>query len=567
MSTRLLAMNIVDSFRLFPAITVHIVCLDSSQGVYDFADLMVELFTKVEAKIYGYNNQQIFSFEKEANDAKAHILKAIQTNPALNKRVAYVGSHVKVYNKPDYSIKEIYTAINQVKAEGLLPQEVVILPITGANVCQKEFAEDTAFDLIQSLGDFDWQQGLPSIIVIITDADHNFLKRLQAQKMAQRHALFFGYDPLEPVIRIDCDAKLKDSWQIAKEALSEETKTPAPASSQKEDTLPSRIYLIGRGFVPSTEDIEQMKPTIADLYKKVASMLWASFFENVKIEVDKAANSDREEFVKTADWAKQCQLPDSYIETKFLFDNKTGRDLLCVIVWAGDSAKLAKDLFQPKHKTDRKGSFKGMYLSYACPLCGNPQNIEGNGQSILWIATKCITQGFALSSCTSCGQHFKIPAEIFADGVLALFAEVMNKPGDQLWTYVQTNYVLAQKQEQLLASEWYDKLLDANKAGPVNAVAMPASQTGECPVCSRRQDTYPMSFSYACPKCKCKISVNQEQIDPRLGVRVACWNCMNTLFVPPTVWCPKCHKNLLDYPELLRIIGEANGIGFEELRP
>jgi hypothetical protein len=64
-------------------------------------------------------------------------------------------------------------------SENLLPKEIVILPIHGADIETKRFWVEETFKLIQVLGDVNWQQGLPSIIVAITDGDHEFSGRLK----------------------------------------------------------------------------------------------------------------------------------------------------------------------------------------------------------------------------------------------------------------------------------------------------------------------------------------------------------------------------------------------------
>jgi hypothetical protein len=179
----LLAMRVVGSFSLLPSVTVRTVCFDSSQKVYEFENLMVELFTKIGTKICGFD---------ELETVKANILKAVKTNPALSKGTSHISQAVG-NPKDNYSMSEMVTVAKQLKAKDLMPNEVVFLPITGASIDTKKFQIEETFKLIQVLGDLDWQNGLPSVIVAITDRDHGFSNRLKAQKMAQFHALFFGY--------------------------------------------------------------------------------------------------------------------------------------------------------------------------------------------------------------------------------------------------------------------------------------------------------------------------------------------------------------------------------------
>ncbi len=118
---------------------------------------------------------------------------------------------------------------------------------------------------------------------------------------------------------------------------------------------------------------------------------------------------------------------------------------------------------------------------------------------------------------------------------------------------------------QILRPNWFELMLEANRTGPVDVLLMPWDFREQCPKCGSRYGGYPVSVSYACPYCSQKISINQEDIDPKLGVRVVCGNCMESHFVPPTVWCPKCSRGLLDYYDLLRVIAKANDVSFEQL--
>ena len=210
-------------------------------------------------------------------------------------------------------------------------------------------------------------------------------------------------------------------------------------------------------------------------------------------------------------------------------------------------------------------TFKNYFLLYACPLCGDPPALSGYGQSILWIALKCINDKEAISFCDSCEQHFRIPAAIFAEGILCELTEVSQIPGDQLYNYVKAKYVETNTQLNLLHTGWYDFLIEANANGPVDVMAMTWNPKDECPLCGRRPYR-PIGFSYACPNCMNEINIAQEDIDPELGVRVICNHCMKTHYVPPTVWCPKCHKSLFHYYSILRRIAKANGVNFEQLR-
>ena len=79
-----------------------------------------------------------------------------------------------------------------------------------------------------------------------------------------------------------------------------------------------------------------------------------------------------------------------------------------------------------QEKTDsKKFDFRELFLSYNCPFCKKSTNFDGGGQSILWIALKCITKGSALSKCDFCRKNFRIPAEIFANGILKEIEKIL----------------------------------------------------------------------------------------------------------------------------------------------
>lgn len=210
--------------------------------------------------------------------------------------------------------------------------------------------------------------------------------------------------------------------------------------------------------------------------------------------------------------------------------------------------------------------FKGYFVNYNCPLCKKAKSLDGTGQSMLWIALKCVAKGMVLSPCDSCGQLFRIPAEIFAEGILRDFDEVAHRPGDQLHEYVLAKYVKTKTQAHILRPDWYDILLKANATGPVNAMALPWDPRDDCPLCNKGPHHYSIGFSYACPNCKHEIGIAQDDIDPKLGVQVLCRDCMKTHIVPSSVWCPKCKRALIYYYNILRHIADANGVSLDQLR-
>jgi hypothetical protein len=206
-------------------------------------------------------------------------------------------------------------------------------------------------------------------------------------------------------------------------------------------------------------------------------------------------------------------------------------------------------------------------MSYTCPFCGKPKNRSGRGQSIIWIAIECITSGSALSRCDHCGQAFTIPAGIFANITFAEVKRVYQLPGDQLYDYVLETYVNPGNQHRMLKPDWYDILLNVNKAGPINTLTAQWNLPEKCPNCGRKPGASPIGFTYACPYCSVENSVAQGDIHKSLGVNVLCRNCQKPLHVPARVWCAKCRQNLLDYYDILRYIAEENGVPIETLEP
>jgi len=215
-------------------------------------------------------------------------------------------------------------------------------------------------------------------------------------------------------------------------------------------------------------------------------------------------------------------------------------------------------------KSSNNTVFKGYFLFYKCPLCGENYDFGGGGQSIIWIALQCIKKGEAIKQCNSCEQHFKIPETIFADGVLKEFNEVAQEPGDQLFTHVQKKYIENNNQSHILKLNWYDILIQTNKAGPVDVMAMPWSPGKYCPFCGKGPQGG-IWFEYACPNCKHRLCVSQDQISQNNGVQVICNFCKKMHFIPPSVWCPKCQQNLLDYYCILRRIADRNGVNLSKV--
>jgi hypothetical protein len=216
---------------------------------------------------------------------------------------------------------------------------------------------------------------------------------------------------------------------------------------------------------------------------------------------------------------------------------------------------------------DSSFTFNGIFMLYPCPFCGKPKSRNGKGQSILWIALECIEHGSAIARCDHCGKAFTIPREIFDKVVLDEMRKVAQLPGDQLYDYMMNTYVVSSTQARILKPGWYDILLRANETGPVDTLAIEWQPGERCPHCGKKADSYPIGFNYRCPQCGANVGINQQDIHPELGVQVICYKCGSKLHIPPSVWCPKCKRALLDYYEILREIAAWNRVTVDTLDP
>jgi len=183
-----LVMKVINSFQLMPAVTTRVVCLHSGQSLWDFSDVMANLLREAGAQVH------LCSDLRDVEGAESAVREAIESNPALDRGAAYIGYFTTAYAKSNHTITAMKDAAEEAKSAGRLPERVVIIPIEEAHPDWKHLAMERTVELLQTLGDRDWQPGVPSIIVPITDANHAFAHSVRALPMARWHALFFGYD-------------------------------------------------------------------------------------------------------------------------------------------------------------------------------------------------------------------------------------------------------------------------------------------------------------------------------------------------------------------------------------
>ncbi len=188
-----LSLEVIDSYRFLPVVTVRVVCFYSSQDVIDFRNRIKNLFSDTGARFSGF---------EALKNVKAEIREAVRQNPALDRGTAYLGWSTKAACSGDTTEDGMRAAIQEIKSAGVLPSHIVLLPIVGAIPSVKQSSVEQVLDLLQALGDRDWQQGLPSVIVPITDGDHKFRDLVEFLPLARYHALFFGYKPEERVERL-----------------------------------------------------------------------------------------------------------------------------------------------------------------------------------------------------------------------------------------------------------------------------------------------------------------------------------------------------------------------------
>ena len=93
-----------------------------------------------------------------------------------------------------------------------------------------------------------------------------------------------------------------------------------------------------------------------------------------------------------------------------------------------------------------------------------------------------------------------------------------------------------------------------------------SSDRDECPVCGHFPDRHWVKeISYACPFCGTAVAVDESVIPPGGGVNVLCRGCRKSLHLPSQIWCPQCHRGLVDRVQILRYIAQDNDVGLDLL--
>lgn len=183
-------------------------------------------------------------------------------------------------------------------------------------------------------------------------------------------------------------------------------------------------------------------------------------------------------------------------------------------------------------------------VTHDCPLCGKRAS---TGRSLVWIASECIAKGEAVFPCASCNEYVTIPSEIFAEGCL-----------EKLKQYFNLFQVIRQMtQSELLAPNWGEVILAANKGGPIELESLEWDGKGTCPGCGKLQ-ALEVSQRLTCVWCQAEFWVNQNNISRTGNTNVLCSRCKRSMVIPPTVWCPVCGRNIRSEAMFLKLFREAN---------
>ena len=111
-------------------------------------------------------------------------------------------------------------------------------------------------------------------------------------------------------------------------------------------------------------------------------------------------------------------------------------------------------------------------VTHDCPLCGKRAS---TGRSLVWIASECIAKGEAVFPCASCNEYITVPAGIFAEGCLEKLKDYFN--------ILQA--IRKMTQSELLAPNWGEVVLAANKGGAIDLESLEWDGKGTCPGCGK----------------------------------------------------------------------------------
>jgi hypothetical protein len=113
------------------------------------------------------------------------VIESFRTKPVVSVRIVCV-----------YSTQCLYEITGMIEAEqrdNSVPTGFQVHAIQGADPAAKRGWMEEALRSISQLPDRGWEPGATSILVVITDADGAFAKRVSALPLARRFVLFFGY--------------------------------------------------------------------------------------------------------------------------------------------------------------------------------------------------------------------------------------------------------------------------------------------------------------------------------------------------------------------------------------
>lgn len=194
--------------------------------------------------------------------------------------------------------------------------------------------------------------------------------------------------------------------------------------------------------------------------------------------------------------------------------------------------------------TDPIGRFYA--IAHDCPFCGQKAS---TGRSLVWIASECKKKGEAIFPCQSCGRLLNAPSEIFIEESLEMLKE-----GD--WMFVDMGKM---SQQVLLVQNWGQVLFAANKGGPIDLESLEWDGIGTCPGCGQAS-AQEFSYKLECIWCQADFWVNQKSISRTVNTNVLCPSCKRGMVIPPTVWCPKCGRNIRSSEAFVRLFKEANQV-------
>lgn len=113
---------------------------------------------------------------------------------------------------------------------------------------------------------------------------------------------------------------------------------PTKAVSVSGLPRPSCVYVFGRGFLPSED---QMYQAMVGLLKRYEGILTTDHLSGIPTKLGVEPPSNREVFFSVVDRTKS-QHPGAFVVDSLWLDQRTGQDTAIVVVWEGAVAEVAK---------------------------------------------------------------------------------------------------------------------------------------------------------------------------------------------------------------------------------